>query len=224
MSTNHIAINAQQNTGIEKVVKRTAYHQAGHAAAIYLGNKQKQLPAVHFQIIIKPQASLGQQLDRFTGMYNKYTVKVEGGRLIQSLPESFAEATQDFSWYQQAEYRCAFEADVMNLLAGSLAEAKYVALRDDEVFTANLVNLGALHFYGGSSDLEVITKYMECFMPDKVERDQKLAELFLSAFNFINKRSNWLAVSALAEFIMAESNSVINCDDVISLLKSRLAA
>jgi hypothetical protein len=33
----------------------TAYHLAGHAVAICIGNKRKQLPAVHFQIIKEPQ-------------------------------------------------------------------------------------------------------------------------------------------------------------------------
>ena len=221
MKHNYITLNTQQDTRIE-IGKRNAYHQAGQAAAIYLGNRQKQLPAVHFQIVIKPQALDGQQADRFAGIYSKYTVNVEGGRLVQSLPLSFTEATQDFSWYHQAEYRRAFEADIMNLLAGSLAEAKYVALRDGEAFSANLVNLGALHFYGGSSDLEVITEYMECFILDRVERDQKLTELFLAAFRFVNKPSNWLAICTLAEFIRTKRKGTINCEEVIALLDSNV--
>jgi hypothetical protein len=223
MKNNYIANYTRQNSRVE-VDKRVAYHQAGHAAAIYLGNKQKQLPAVHFQIIIKPQKQDGQFFDRFTRNYDKYTAKVEGGRLIQSLPLSFAEATQYFSWPQQEECLCAFEADVINLLVGSLAEAKYLASCDGEDFNPHLVNLSALHFYGGSSDLEVITEYMECFMLNKAEREQKLAELFLAAFNFVNSGSNWHAISALAEFIQDESKSTIHCEEIISLLESRQVA
>lgn len=223
MKNKNIANYTQQYSRIE-IDKRMAYHQAGHAAAIYLGNKQKQLPAVHFQIIIKPQEPDVQLFDRFTRNYDKYTAKVEGGRLIQSLPMSFAEATQYFSWPQQEECLCAFEADVINLLAGALAEAKYVALRDNEVFNANLVYLGALKFYAGSSDLEVITEYLECFMLNKAEREQKLAELFLAAFNFVNSGSNWLAISALADFILDETKSTIHCEEIITLLESRQAA
>jgi hypothetical protein len=221
-------MNTPEGTRIE-IDKRIAYHQAGHAAAIYLGNKQKQLPAVHFQIIIKPQEWDGQQSGRFTLKHPQYTAKVDGGRLIQTLPMSFAEATQYFSWPEQEECLCAFEADVINLLAGSLAEAKYVALRDNEVFNPNLVYLGALKFYGGGSDLEVITEYLECFMLHKAERDHKLAELFLAAYNFVNKQSNWRAISALADFILdmprVEPKDIIPCEEVISLLESsRLAA
>ncbi len=224
MKHSYTAMNTPPDTRIE-IDKRIAYHQAGHAAAIYLGNKQKQLPAVHFQIIIKPQEWDGQQSDRFTRKHGKYTAKVEGGRLIQSLPMSFSEATQYFSWPEQEECLCAFEADVINLLAGSLAEAKYVASRDNEVFNPNLVYLGALKFYGGNSDLEVITEYLECFMLHEAERDRKLAELFLAAYNFVNKRSNWRAISALADFIRDEPKDIIQCEEVISLLESsRLVA
>ena len=220
---NQIVNNAQQDTRIE-MDKRIAYHQAGHAAAIYLGNKQKQLPAVYFQIIIKQQERDGQQPDRFTRTHGRYTAKVEGGRLIQSLPLSFAEATGYFSWPQQEEYLCAFEADVINLLAGSLAEAKYLASLDAEGFNTHLINLDALHFYGGSSDLEVISEYMESFILHEAERNRKLAELFLAAFNFVNSSSNWRAISALANFILAEPQGIIHCEDVISLLESCLAA
>lgn len=216
-------INAQQDTGI-RIDKRIAYHLAGRVVAIYLGNKQKQLPAVHFQIIIRLQDGNGQQSDRFARTHGKYSAKIEGGRLIQSLPLSFAEATQYFSWPQQEECLCAFEADVINMLAGSLAEAKYLACCDGEEFNPHLVNLGALHFYGGSSDLEVITEYMECFMLHKAERNQKLAELFLAAFSFVNNPSNWHAISALAKFILDEPRDVIHCEEIISLLESRLAA
>ncbi len=223
MKHNDTVINSKPDICLE-MDKRIAYHQAGRAAAICLGNKQKQLPEVYFRIIIKQQERGGQPSGRLAHMYGKYTVKVEGGLLIQNLPFSFEEVRRYFSWPQQEEYRCAFEADVINLLAGSLAEAKYVALCDDEVFNDNLVNLGALHFYGGGSNMEVITEHMKCFIPDKAERDKKLAELFLAAYSFVNNRTNWDAISVLAKFIMAESHSVINCEKVVSLLESRLVA
>lgn len=222
MKYDHTAINLQPVTRI-KIDKRVAYHQAGHVAAICLGNKQKQLPAVHFQIIIKHQESESQQSDQFMLTNVKNTVKIEGGRLIQSLPLSFSEVTHSFSWDQQEEYRCAFEADVINLLAGPLSEAKYVALRDGEVFNANLVNLRALLFYGGNGDMEVITKYMDCFVPDKVDRSRKLAELFSAAYSFVNKRSHWPAISTLAEFILDAQKNIILCEEVISILEPGLA-
>lgn len=223
MKHNYIAIDVQQDTRID-IGWRNAYHQAGHAAAICLANRRKQLPPVYFQISINPQEHDRQPVGRFAGVYSKYTVKVEGGRLIQNLPMSFAEATQHLSWFQQAEYRCAFEADVINLLAGSLAEAKHVASRDGEAFNANLINLRALRFYGDSSEIELVNEYMECFMPHKVERKQKLAELFLLAFGFVNEASNWRYITALAEFIGDQPQGIVHCEEVISLLDSGITS
>ena len=220
LKNSHTTNNYQQSAHIE-IDKRIAHHQAGRAAAIYLGNKQKQLPAVYFHIIFKQKERSGQQTNRFLRSHGNYTAKIEGGHLIQSLPFSFAEATRNFTWSQREEYRCAFEADIMNLLTGSLAEAKFMASRDDEVFNTNLANLSALRLYGGSSDVNVVTEYLECLMPHKAKRDQKLIELFLEAFSFINESSIWHAISALAAFIRDEPKDMITCEDVISFLDSR---
>jgi hypothetical protein len=204
------------------VGKRNAYHQAGHAAAICLGNQEKQLPAVHFQVSIKPHERDIRASHTTMRLYGKCVARVEGGRLVQSLPLSFAEAARGLSGAEQERYRCAFEADVINLLAGSLSEAKYVALRDGEAFNANLVYLGALQYYGGKEDLEAINDYMDCLTPDAAERKQKLAELFLAAYSFINQRPNWKAIAALAGYILdvnqVEANCVIPCEDLMALL------
>lgn len=212
-----MTIEAQFNPRLESG-RRNAYHQAGHAAAIHFGNRQQQLPPVHFEISIQPQAQDGDHGGQLKRPLGQYIVKIEGGRLIQSLPMSLAEATQDFSWYQAAQYRSAFEADVTNLLAGPLAEAKYVALRDNEIFNTNLVNLRALIFYGGDQDLSAINDYMDCFVPDKADRRQKLADLFSAAYSLINKRAHWPAIAALAEFILDQPIGIIPCEDVMSLL------
>jgi hypothetical protein len=218
--------DASINLPLEKhreIDKRELYHLAGHAVAIYLGNKQKKLPAVHFQIVIK-QLENGQESERLLTTQDKYSAKIEGGRLIQSLPLAFAVTTRYFSPSQQEQYRCSLEADVINLLAGALAEAKYVAFCDDELFTANLVKDDAIQFYGRCSDLELISEYMECYMPLKQDCDLKLKELYLSAFNFVNTRSHWRAITKLVEFIQSENKNIITCEDVIALLRSHAVA
>lgn len=219
--------NSQTATGSEsgfpfEINNVTAYHLAGQAAAICIGNKQKRLPAVHFQITKEPQNQHLRQANEFAGLQGKYTAKIEGGRLIQSLPLSFAEATQDLSSSQKKESLSAFEADVINLLAGSLAEAKFVAANDGELFTPNIVNLAALKFYSGAADLEVINEYMDCFLLQIADaRDQKLTELFFAAFGFVNKPSNWQAISALAEFIQHEPKEILHCEDIVTYLDTR---
>lgn len=218
------ALNDQSDF-VSLVDPRSAYHQAGRAAAIYLSNKQKRLPAVHFQISVKDQEEPAEQHLSRSKRLSQYRIKIEGGRLIQSLPLSYAETTQGLTITQQQEYSSAFEADVINILVGPLAEAKYIALCDDEVFNANLVYLGALKFYDGDKDIDIVNEYLECMIVNQQERDRKLADLFLTAYGFINNRSNWQAISILAQYILDQSKGIIHCDEVITLLESsRMAA
>jgi hypothetical protein len=203
--------------------RKTAIHEAGHAAAIYLGNKQKQLPPVYFKIFINQlNSDFKSALCSCVADYSctKCFTKIEGGRLIHTLPSSFEAAIFDFPEIQKQAYKLAFEADIINLLVGPLAEANYVALRDDEPINAHLVNLNALHYYGGAADLETINAYLNCLSTDKASRENKLSELFLAAFEFIKNKSNWFAIMALAEYILAGSKSMLDCEEIIAVLDS----
>jgi hypothetical protein len=217
MENNHATIDAHPDTRL-KIDKRNAYHEAGHAASIYLGNREKQLPDVHFQVNIKQRERVRQQVDRYPRTHGNTSANVEGGRLIQSLPLSFVGSSLGFTWIQKNAYQRAFEADVTNILAGALAEAKIVALTNGEGFNTNFVNLSTLRFYGGSSDIKVVTEYMECFMPHKAERAQKMIQLFMAAISFVNDISNWIKITSLAEFIRDKPLGIIPCEDVISFL------
>jgi len=53
MNRNHI-FNKALNPTHHEVNRKVAIHEAGHATAIHLGNKQKELPPVFFQIFITP--------------------------------------------------------------------------------------------------------------------------------------------------------------------------
>lgn len=204
-----------------RVSKRNAYHHAGQIAAIYLGNKRKLLPSVHFQLVIKP---VGQETGfpgRFARIQGKQSIKLEGGRLITDLPISYETATSRLTPAEKQQCQDAFEADVINLLAGSLAEAKYVAQRDGEVFNANLVYLGALRCYGGVMDLEIINEYMACMMPGQPEEQQsRLAVLFLEAYSFINERANWFVITALADRLVNSPLDIFTCEELIHLIES----
>lgn len=211
----------------QDVSRKIAIHEAGHAAAIYLGNQQKGLPPVFFQIFINPLNNDVQSSGFLGKPSDHYIAKVEGGRLIHTLPSSLDEATKDFSTAQKHAYQHAFEADIINLLAGPLAEARYLALRDNEPISPELVNVNALQYYGGASDLEVVNEYLECFIDSDELRESKMTELFLAAFNFVNERSNWLAITALADSILAHQENIIECNEIIDVLESgrcRMAA
>ncbi len=196
-----------------------AAHEAGHAAAIYLGNKRKGLPQVFFQVSIAPHA--GDALsDKYLLMPDSgFIAEVEGGHLIQTLPPSFKEATLDFSPEQKLAYKRAFEADMVNLLVGPLAEAKYIAHNDGEVFNSLLVNLSALHYYGGCHDLANFFSYLDCYLDNGALREEKITELYLEAFNFVIGRSNWHAITALADYLEGSDQPIIECNEIIAVLK-----
>jgi len=195
------------------------FHEAGHAAAIYLGNKRKGLPQVYFQVSIVPQA--GDALcDKYLLKPDRgFIAQVEDGRLIQTLPSSFKEAALDFSSEQRLAYKQAFEADMVNLLVGPLAEAKYIAHNDGEQFNPLLLNLNALHYYGGCHDLATFFSYLDCYLDNETLREEKITELYLEAFNFVIGRSNWHAISALADYLAGTDLNIIGCNEIIAVLK-----
>jgi hypothetical protein len=142
--------------------------------------------------------------------------KLEEDRLIHTLPFSIKKATKAISSEQEPAYANTFETNVINLLVGPLAEAKYVAMRDGELINPRLGNLDALHYYGGSSDLEMVYGYLGCFIAEEAELERKISDLFLQAFRFINDRSNWLAITVLATYILTgRKKNSIDCEEVM---------
>lgn len=201
------------------LIRQIAFHEAGHAAAIYLCNKQKQLPPVHFQISIKSLDRLrNSPLNVCSFSHDQFAAVVEGGRLIHSLPVALLESAAYFSIAEQDAYQAAFEADMINLLIGPLAEAKHVALRDGEQFNAQLVNINALHNYGGTSDLNKVYEYLSIYIAARSRHKEKIAELFDKAFQFINHPSHWKSVERLASYILSNKENVIGCEEAIAVL------
>ena len=208
----------------QDLLRQIAFHEAGHATAIYLYNKQKQLPPVYFQITIKAlDRPKDNPLDSRLA-YDHFAAVVEGGRLIHSLPVALIESAHYFSVAEQDAYRTAFEADMINLLIGPLAEAKHVALRDDEQFNARLVNIDALHYYGGTSDLEKVYEYLDSFIAAGSRHEEKMVELFNKAFQFISSPSHWQAIERLADYILNNKENIISCEEAIAVLDEKSGA
>jgi hypothetical protein len=203
-----------------------AFHEAGHAAAIYLNNKARNLPPVFFQIIFKEKSGATD----YDGLMNQAThddsaARVEGGRLIQALPYSVDGLAHKLIDHNEAmaplvkDYIIAFEADIINLLVGPLAEAKYVHKRDDELFNNKLVTWQSLENYGGGSDLAVVHEYMESFSASKQKQVEKLEELFAAACDFVSASSNWNAITKLAKYMLESDKNIITCEEVDSVLQ-----
>jgi hypothetical protein len=225
MTRNQIIESPSQDELIEHK-QCIAFHEAGHATAIYLNNKARNLPPVFFQIMFKNlNGKQEEDLIAYQATHDNCIARVEGGRLIEMLPpsiEALVHKTTDHNdprVHLFQDYMIAFEADIINLLIGPLAEAKHVADIDNEFFNQQLINLNALKNYGGSSDLALANDYVQSFSVCKQQQDEKLHELFAVAFNFVNDRANWAAITRLADYILKSNKNIISCEEVVSLLE-----
>lgn len=205
--------------------RRVAFHEAGHAVGIHLNNKARQLPPIFFKIIFKDIGAVADaDVMSYQTLHDDCIARVEGGRLIESLPPSIDSLVRELTQHNDAmselinDYMRAFEADVINLLIGPLAEAKHVADADGELFNQKLVNLSALKNYGGSSDLAMVDEYLQSFSDDKQQREEKLNQLFTYAFNFVNDHPNWAAITKLANHILSDSKNIIGCEEIVSMI------
>lgn len=205
--TNHSHPNPPGSA--EELLKHIVYHEAGHVVAIYLRNHQQKLPPVFFEIMINRQ----QQ------NHHLYFAQVSGGRLIDNLPVAEIENNQLGSLEEQQSLQKAYEADVINLLVGPLAEAKYVALRDDEILNLHLINIIALKNYGGHSDLEQASRYLEYFIPDAAERELKISELYAKAFRFVEEPNNWKCIQLFASYLLESEETIISCEQTSDILE-----
>ncbi len=204
------------NLNSEDLNKRIAYHEAGHATAIYLYNKQQQLPPIYFQIRLKNNADCAKM--PIFSLGDNVAAKVEGGCLIQNLILTFLDSENYMSPSEKADYQNALEADMVNLLAGSVAEANYVSLADNEEMNAYLLNIDALSNYGSASDLQKIDEYLYCVSSDVQQQKQKLSDLLIQTFEFIAHPKTWKAVEAVARFILTCKKQTISCEEVFAVI------
>jgi hypothetical protein len=210
--TSHIAPNLFAS--LQELHKHIAFHEAGHVAAIYLRNQQLKLPPVFFQIIINKKHQ----------KHSEFFAKIEGGRLVENLPVAEIEHKHLNTEADKRDLQQAYEADVVNLLVGPLAEAKFVALCDGEIFNSQLINLAALRNYGGHSDLEVAQRYLECFISDAEQRELRMQCLFVRAFEFINDPDNWKCIHFFAYYLLNNEQTLISCEQASASLEGFLAA
>ena len=208
--------------------QRIAFHEAGHAVAICLNNKARNLPSIFFQIMFNDlKDKHEEELMCYKSVHDNCFAGVEGGRLIEWLPSSidaFAQETKghnDTMALSTTDFMAAFEADIINMLVGPLAEAKYIA-ETNELFNQQFVDLKALKNYGGCSDLALATEYLQCFSAFKQQQAEKLDELFSEALNFIKNQANWSAITQLASYILESNKNSISSEEVVSLLENSL--
>ncbi len=195
-----------------------AFHEAGHAAGIYLNIKARCLPPVFFKIIFKDMSG-ETDIDTMAhqSVNDECIARVEGGRLIEliipsidSLMRGLTECN-DTTGQLVDDYMIAMETDIINLLIGPLAEAKFVAETDDEQFNYKLVNLKALINYGGSSGLALVNEYFQSFFTDMQKREKKFEELFFSACKFIKNEANRVAINKQGGYFLYSRKRITLC-------------
>jgi hypothetical protein len=205
-----------------------AIHEAARAAGIYL-NKQDKLSSESFKIILNSSCVMQSDDMAYQASDDNYVAKVEGGRFIEELTPSNASVTyllakHDDDAKQQwlRDYQLAFDADIINLLVGPLAEAKYVAERDNEPFNHQLVNLNALKNYGGDADIVLIGDYLQNLPLYEQQKNEKLSALFIIAFKFVTNEANWVAISKLAKHLLESKKSIIFYEEVAAIIEQSL--
>jgi hypothetical protein len=198
---------------------RNAYHLAGRAAAIHLGNEKKQLPAIHFQIVIALEAGHHQKFGKNLSCNSQWMANMEGGVLTQPMLSSDMNAASALTPDELEKFHQAFEADIVNQLVGPLSEAKYIALRDNQTFDVNRIYLGALKFHGAKAALNLINHYMEFRQFGSSRQNKKLAELFLAAYGFISNQEIWQTICDLSNFIVKQNQTVISCETLVERLQ-----
>jgi hypothetical protein len=207
---------------------RIAFHEAGHAAGIHLNNKARQLPPVIFNIVFK---EIIRESDgcSFQSIHGDCIARVEGGRLFEPLPQFIHNIASEFTAHNEPMepfsdvYKTIFEADIINLLIGPLAEAKYVANNDNELFARQLFNINALNFYGGESDIAKVNEYFQCCSADKKQKDDKLNALFNQAFDFVNNDAHWQAITQLVKHMLDSSAGSMGSEEIVSRLDHSMA-
>ena len=224
MKRKHSTTN--DNVHKQKLQKQAiVFHEAGHAAAIYLNNKAHNLPPIYFQIILNDSRFfIDENGTCFQATHDQCTSRVEGGRLIEEFVLNIADLSLDLMIKEgtvstsTAAYLSAFDADIINLLVGPLAEAKFSYSRDDELFTHKMVNLAALKNYGGEADLDLVHEYIESFSSSHSLQEAKMAELFKQACEFVTNASHWQAITKLANYILLGNKNVISCEEIEAVL------
>ncbi|MCF6203379.1 MAG: hypothetical protein L3J59_06860, partial [Methylococcaceae bacterium] len=144
--------------------------------------------------------------------------KVIGGYLIENFPGVKIAKNHHLTKEQSAKLEQAYKADIIHLLVGPLAEAKYVSIRDGEAFNFNLLITYALSYYGGLSDVEKAYSYMAYFVASKAQGEALMLKLFSEAFKFIENTHNWKCILNLAHYILKSKNQIVSCEKAIKIL------
>ena len=179
--------------------KQYAFHNAGHLVAIYVNDGNERLNRSYFHIKLDDfNSNETDSVHQVIRNGHRNMAYSNAGCSMQSIAAAVEDASPSYADACR-ENKSLLEAEIISLLAGPLAEARYIHDEDNEPMTHYLVDLEALKSYGGYDDLILVQENLNALSQDPSERERKLAELFKTAFDFIVNELNWKVVSQLAE-------------------------
>ena len=200
-------------------MEQRAFHEAGHVTALYRCKKHNNFPDSFFPDDIKLLCSNKRlSTNPFQYKHGKIALPISGERNIIPPPVSLIETRKLKPLFDKNTYQPAYEANIINLLAGSLAEAKYISLRDDESFNAHLIHVNALEFYSGTFDLENAYVHLENYINVPQMPHEVMSKLFKKAFAFIDAPTNWKVIASLANYILKNNKKIVSCAEAFAVL------
>lgn len=180
---------------------RQAFHQAGHAAALYLNAPDKNKLTASLTVNLALKKPVTGKKSQVTECHYVNHLAYQTRNKHTLLP--------------------AFTADIVALIAGPLAEARYTLTQDNEIFHINLLKPDALQNYGGQDDLMLIEQCLDNFFilhADTVDREQTLLSLYKQAFGFVQNEGNWQRISALAHYLGDSQNQPVDIAEITAVL------
>ena len=203
----------------QALMEQRAFHEAGHVTALYRCKKHNNFPDSFFPDDIKLLCSNKRlSTNLFQYKHGKIALPISGERNIIPPPVSLIETRKLKPLFDKNTYQPAYKANIINLLAGPLAEAKHISLRDDESFNAHLIHVNALNFYSGAFDLENAYVHLDNFINVPEMSHEVMSELFNRAFAFIDAPVNWKAIASLAGYILKNNKKTISCAKAFAVL------
>ena len=217
------AVDDFRHGNVKELATQIAYHEAGHATSIYLYNKRQKLPPIFFEIHVKNHHDIeALALENKDFPPTNIAAQIEGGCLVENLALTLTLNDDEFSEDEKKEYRLALNADMINLLAGSIAEKNYIIKRDNEILRADMLNTNVWGREGNHSDMQKINHYLNFFSESPIEQQQKLSELVKQSFDFITEFSTWNAIKAVALYILESSSEHIHCEEIFKVVDKSL--
>lgn len=216
--------NAKVNVVMIRTNKCIAFHQAGHMAGFHLNNSGKNFSTVNFRVALIFKDSAQERLIHHQMTVSGRIAKTEGRYLASDLPNALDRSmSSENARYMFSEvYRLAVECDIVNLLIGPLAEARYIAESDNEPFKQRLIHFNSLHNYGGSAEIELVEAYLQNLPITQQERHVKLADLYGRAFRFVMNSANWGALTQLAHLISTAPEPLVSYQQAATVIDQSL--